>query len=104
MWKQDVMLWSLYLIQVSNSLSGQWDTGLSHGVLAVPAWRDVGDGKRWFGFFFPPIQIIFSSVCKNYGKWLFTGKNGVSVEGQTECRISSWRGPSLCSVVGNLMQ
>lgn len=50
--------------------------------------------------FFPSIQIIFSSVCKNFGKWLFTGENGVSVEGQTECRTSSWSDPSLCSVEG----
>lgn len=92
------------LIQVSNSLPVQWDTGLSHGVLALPAQGDVGDGKRWFGFFFPPIQIIFSPVCKNYGRGHFTVKNGVSMEGQTGCRISSWRDPSLCRVVGNLMQ
>lgn len=59
------MWWGLSLIQVSSSLAVQWHTGLSHGVLAVPAWGDVGDPKRWFGAFFPQVilrKIIFLSV------------------------------------------
>lgn len=47
------MSWGLCLIWVSNSLSVQWDTGLSHEVLALPAQGDVDDGKKWFGVFFP---------------------------------------------------
>lgn len=31
---------------VFGSLSVQWDTGLSHGLLALPAWGDVGDEKK----------------------------------------------------------
>lgn len=68
------MLWSLYLIQVSNSLSGQWDTGLSHGVLAVPAWRDVGDGKRWFGFFSPLFRLFSLRSVRTMASDFLLGK------------------------------
>lgn len=58
------------MIQVSSSLLVQWDTGLQ----ALPAQRDVGDGKRWFGVFFSPFKLFSLLSVRTMASEFLVGK------------------------------